>query len=273
MKKENGKPTLYYKIMRGMARILFPRAKITYEETPEENEAAIYVCNHSNVCGPIMITLDFPGKHKTWALSYALDKEKCENYAFHDIFFGKSRKIKWFWRLLSKIMRSALPPLLLYSDTIPVYHDTRIIKTFKESIAALKRGENVVIFAESPKMYSEYINEMQLGFVDLARIYYRETGKNLKFYPAYVCKKHRTIAVARPIEYDPSVPMSSQRITICDNLSRGIDRMARSLPKHKPIPFLPKRWYDAYGEYENDTDGYWKMIGGESCEEKHPVYK
>ncbi len=250
---------IYYKTIRGMIRLCYSHAKTVYEEQPD-NEPAVFVSNHSAIRGPIMMTLDFKRKHQTWAVSYALDSKKAANYAFHDVFFGNSRRCKWFWHMLSHVVAKGLPPLLNYSDTIPVYHDKSIIKTFKQSIKALTDGNDLVIFAESPKRFSEYINELQPGFIDIARPYYRKTGNALKFYPVYLEKKNAVISVGKPIAYDPDKSLDEQRDDITNYLRDSIDRLARKLPKHEPVPFLPERWYGSYGMYENDTLGYWMMI-------------
>lgn len=252
---------LYYKTIRGLLWLVFPRAKTVYEEQPDE--PAVFVGNHSAVRGPVMMTLDFKRKHQTWTVHCAMDGEATDNYAFHDIFFGNTRRGKGFWRMMSKIVAKALPPLLIYSDTIPVYHDKRILKTFKQSVKALTEGDDLVIFAESPKRYSEYICNLQEGFIDLARLYYRKSKKALKFYPFYVEKKNAVISVGKPIAYDPDRSLDEQRDEIAVYLRDNIDRLARALPKHKPVPFMAKNWYTAYGKYENDVAGYWKMIEGD----------
>lgn len=249
---------LYYKIVRGALRRNFPYAKTVYEEQP--SEPAVFVCNHSIVRGPVMMTLDFTRKHKSWTICFALDSKKAVNFAFHDILFGNSRRCKWFWHMLSHIVAKLLPPLLIYSDTIPVYHDKNIVKTFKQSVKALTDGDDLVIFAESPKRFSEYICELQPGFIDVARLYYRKTKKALKFYPVYLEKKNAVISVGKPITYDPEQPLDEQREKIAAYLRDNIDRLARALPEHQPVPFLPERWYSAYGMYEDDVYGYWKMI-------------
>lgn len=250
---------LYYKTVRGALRLCYPHAGTVYEEQPDA-EPAVFVCNHSAVRGPVMMTLDFKRKHQTWTVSHALDSKQAVNFAFHDIFFGNSRRCKWFWRLLSRIVAKLLPPLLYYSDTIPVYHDKNIVKTFKQSVKALSDGEDLVIFAESPKRFSEYICELQPGFIDIARLYYRKSKKAIKFYPVYLEKKNAVISVGKPIVYDPEQPLDEQRGVIAAYLRDNIDRLARALPEHKPVPFLPERWYSAYGMYENDVYGYWQMI-------------
>lgn len=249
---------LYYKFIRGILRLCFPRAKTVYEEEPD-TEPAVFVCNHSAIRGPVMMTLDFKRKHQTWTVHCALDSKKAVNYAFHDILMGNSRRFKRFWRMLAHIVAKLLPPLLWY-DTIPVYHDTGIIKTFKQSIRAMTEGSDLVIFAESPKRFSEYVCELQEGFIDIARLYYRKTKKALRFYPVYLEKKNAIISVGRPITYDPERSLDEQRSVIAAYLRDGIDRLARALPPHKPVPFMTDRWYSAYGMYEDDVQGYWRMI-------------
>lgn len=252
------KQGLYYKAVYGFLRWIYPCAKTLYEEVPEE--AGVFVCNHAAIRGPVMMTLDFPRPHKTWAVSLSMNKEAAKSYAFHDVFFGESRKHKWFYRFLSRIVAIALPPLVRGAQTIPVYHDTRILNTFKQSVKTLEAGEDLVIFAEKPERYSQFVCRINDGFISLAAMYYRRTKKILKFYPVYVEKKSGQICVGKPVAYDPEEPMDAQKERIGCYLTENIHRLGRSLPPHKPVPFVPQRWYDAYGQYENDVPGYWKMI-------------
>ena len=117
-----------------------------------------------------------------------------------------------------------------------------------------------MIFADSPKRFSEFINELQPGFVDIARLYYRKSKKALKFFPVYLEKKNAVISVGKPIAYDPAQSLDEQREKIVSYLRDNIDRLGRALPKHKPVNFMQPRWYTAYGQYEEDVAGYWKMI-------------
>ena len=66
--------------------------------------------------------------------------------------------------------------------------------------------------------------------------------------------------MGRPITYDPERSLDEQRSVIAAYLRDGIDRLARALPPHKPVPFMTDRWYSAYGMYEDDVQGYWRMI-------------
>ena len=251
-------PTLYYRFIRWIARLSFPRADTVFEVEPDE--PAVFVCNHSTIIGPVMTTLHFPLPQTSWTVSNAMSEDTAVSYAYHDVLVGRSRRFKGFWRILARIVSRMLPPVLRCSDVIPVYHDRRIITTFKESVRALEEGVNLIIFGESPERYSEYVNKLQPGLVDVARLYYRKTKKPLSFYPVYAEKKNHLISVGKPIAYDPDGDHDEQRESITDYLSGNIDRLARQMKPHKPVPFLSERWYAAYGEYEKDAFGYWKMI-------------
>lgn len=253
------KKSLYVTIFDWLARRIFPACEIkTKEELPDE--PAVYLCNHSAAVGPALMTLWFNKPHRTWIVSFALDKKLGPNYFYHDAFFGRGRKCKWFWRLLSKIVMPMLRPLLKQGEPIPVYHDRRIVEAFRESVAAMEEGKSIVIFPESPVRYSEYVHTVYDGFADIGRAYYTKTGKCLKFYPVYAEKKNRVISVGTPIEYDPTLPPREQRRVIAEHIQTGIDSLARELPPHKPVPFLPEFWYKYYGEYEHDVASYWKLF-------------
>ena len=73
-------------------------------------------------------------------------------------------------------------------------------------------------------------------------------------------KKNRKILVGKPIQYDPEIPLLKQREVVGNYLIENIDRLARSLKKHKPISFMREEWYDSYDEYTNSFAKYWKMI-------------
>lgn len=254
------KKNLYTKFFDWLARLVFPRCEIRTKEEGLSDEPAVYLCNHSAANGPALMTLWFPLRHKTWMISYALDKEIGPQYFYHDALFGRGRKCKWFWKLLSRIVMPMLRPLLQMGDPIVVHHDRRIVEAFNESVDALEKGQSVVIFPESPVRYSKYVHTVYDGFADVGRAYYAKTGKKLKFYPVYAEKSNRIISVGKPIEYDPSLPPKEARRRIAEFAQTGIDALARELPYHKPVPFLPEFWYKWYGEYEYNVAAYWKLL-------------
>ena len=257
------KKTLYARMFEPLAKMIFPKSKIVTKE-PLDKEPTVFLCNHSAAIGPALMTLYFKRPHRTWVIDFALDKKIGPNYFYHDAFFGRSRKCKGFWRLLAKITMPLLRPLLMLSDPILVHHDRRITETFKESIAALEDGNDLVIFPESPVRATEFVSKVYDGFADVGRLYFQKTGKCLKFYPVYCEKKNRVISVGEPISYNPELTSRDQRRVIAEYIQNGIDALARELPEHKPTPFMQPVWYEYYGEYENDVAAYWAL-----CNQKH----
>ncbi len=252
------KPLLYY-ILYPICRLQYMNTKVIYEE--EVNEPSIFISNHARADGPIM-THFFLKRNKTnWIINCSIDEKCVVNYAYHDILCGDMRKNKkktlkkaiWISKRLPKIIKAS-------ANLIPVYHDQRIKYTLNKSIEELENGRDIIIFAESPNDYSKYITNLQTGFVTLGNMYYKKTGKCLKFYPTYVSKKRKRILVGKPIKYDPLISINQNREIINRFMTENITRLALSLKPHKPITFLPEEWYIAYDRYRNDLYGYWKMI-------------
>ena len=256
---ERKRKSLYYKIVSAILHLVVPRADTVYE-VPTGDEPVVFVSNHASINGPLMMTFYFNRKCRIWAISEALDKTRTKSYAFHDVLVGESRRHFWFWKFMAGIVKVMLPPILIY-NTITVYRDKRILETFRNSTEALKQGYDIVVFGESTERYSEYVNEIQPGFVGLGRMYFRQTGKRLKFYPVYLNKENMLISVGSPIEYNPDMDPEEFKRTVCTFIRDGIDRLGRDMKPHKPVPFLPQNWYDTYGErFEHDVAGYWHMI-------------
>lgn len=256
---EEKRKSVYYKIVSAILHLVVPRAKTVFE-VPPGNEPVVFVSNHASINGPLMMTFYFSRKCRIWAIAESLDKVHTRSYAFHDVLVGDGKNSFRFWKFVAGIVKVMLPPILIY-NTITVYRDRRILETFRNSTDALKQGYDIIVFGESTERYSEYVNEIQPGFVGLGRMYYKQTGKRLKFYPVYLNKENRLISVGSPIEFDPDMDGEEFRKKTCTFIRDGIDRLGRSMKPHKIIPFLPQDWYDTYGErFEHDVAGYWHMI-------------
>ena len=137
--------------------------------------------------------------------------------------------------------------MLLFNNarTIPVYHDTRLITTYRDSIEKLSEGWNTIIFPEMNRRYNNVLYAFQDKFIDLARFYYRKTGKALSFVPIYNAPALRKTLIGEPIVFDPSRPIGEERVRICAALTDAITALACSLPEHRVVPYrnIPKRLY------------------------------
>ncbi len=252
---------LYTGFMRILAKCIFRKPEFIYEEPPTKGEPVVYTANHSQADGPVITSLYFPQPLRPWSIAQVLNKETAANFIYHDEFAGENKKYKWFWRLLSHPAAALLRPLLHAVGCIPVYHDRRVSQTFDESLKALTDGTSLVIFPECPEKFTEHINDFYGGFVKIGDLYYKKTGKLLKFYPTYIVKSLRKVLVGKPIEYSPDVRGSHSRKQFADALRDRTEALANTLPSHKVLPFLTKEWYNAYGHYwtENRMLEYWRL--------------
>ena len=124
-----------------------------------------------------------------------------------------------------------------HARTIPVYHDNRCLTTFRRSMEKLQDGYHLVIFPECREKYNNIVYEFQDRFIDVAKMYYKRTGKALCFVPMYLAPRLRKIFFGDPIRYDPAVPMDTQRVQIKQQLMDAITELACAQPLHTVIPY------------------------------------
>lgn len=126
-----------------------------------------------------------------------------------------------------------------------MYRDTRIVGTFKNTVKRLQEGNHVVIFPEHDVKYNHIIYDFQDKFIDVAKLYYRKTGKELSFVPLYIAPKLKKMFFGKPIRFCAANPMEEERRRICDYLMQEITEIAVSLPEHTVVPYrnIPKKLY------------------------------
>jgi len=126
------------------------------------------------------------------------------------------------------------------ANTVGVYRDARIISTFKKTVEKLCEGAHVVVFPEHDQPHNSIIQEFQDKFIDIARLYYKRTGRQLQFVPMYIAPKLRKMYLGEPVRFCPEQPMDGERKRICGYLMDEITRIACSLPEHTVVTYRKK---------------------------------
>ena len=244
MEKKKGFSYRCYRIIRWFVWLFYPRTKVVGAENLPERDA-IVVGNHAQMNGPITAELYLPGDHDTWCAGQMMALKEVPDYAFADFWSGKPKSIRWFYRGLSYVIAPLSVCVFNNARTIPVYHDTRIVKTFKQTLAALDQGKNVVIFPEHYQPYNSIINDFQDRFIDIAKQYYKRTGRCLSFVPLYNAPRLQTMYLGAAIRYDPKQPPAAERQRIKQALMERITDLALSAPPHTVVPYanIPKKQY------------------------------
>ena len=241
---EDKKISLAYRFLRWLVRLFYPKTRIVgTEHLPAE--ASVVVGNHTQMNGPIVGELYFPGRKYIWCAGEMLTWKDVPEYAFRDFW---SQKPKWthpFYKVLAYLITPLAVCIFNNAHTIPVWHDARLLSTFRASMQRLDEGNHLIIFPEKDEQYNAIVYQFQDRFIDIAKLYYKRTGRALQFVPMYIAPKLRTTYLGAPIRFDPSAPIAEERKRICAALMEEITRMAKSLPEHTVIPYrnIPRRLY------------------------------
>lgn len=242
MKKAKG--ARLYAAIKWAVKACYPKIEVVGQDNLPE-EPVILVGNHSQINGPIACELYAPGKHYTWCAGEMMHLKDVPAYAYRDFWSGKPKAVRWFYKLLSYLIAPLSVCIFNNANTIGVYHDTRIISTFKQTVQRLQEGNHVVIFPEHSVPYNHILCQFQDRFVDVAKLYHKRTGKAVCFVPMYLAPKLKKMYLGKPIRFCPDTPLEEERARIIRTLMQEITDMAVSLPEHIVVPYnnIPKKQY------------------------------
>ncbi len=226
-----------YRIIRWLVWLFYPKMQVQGEENLPEGEAVI-VANHCQMNGPICSELYCPGKHYTWCAGQMMKLKEVPQYAYRDFWQGKPKAVRWFYKLLSYVIAPISVCIFNNVNTVAVYHDSRVISTFKATVKHLEEGARVVILPETDAPGNGILTPFQDKFIDVARLYYKRTGKCLSFVPMYIAPNLKKMYFGKPVTFSPDAPMEAERSRICAYLHGQITAIARALPEHKVVPYL-----------------------------------
>ncbi len=238
------KKSLLFVVIRAAVKLFYPKIEVAGKENIPECDAVL-VGNHCLMNGPISAELYLPDNCYTWCAGQMMNLKEVPAYAFDDFWSQKPALLKPFYKLLSYIIAPISVSIFNSARTVGVYHDMRILSTFKNSVRMLKEGKNMVVFPEKDVPNNNIVYEFQDRFVDIAKLYYNTCKKTLTFVPVYISPKLKKIYVGEGIVFNPDVDIAEERQNICKYLSDEITTIARSLPEHTVVPYknLPKRCF------------------------------
>ena len=239
------KPSRSFPVFLRLVHFFFPKMEVVGLEKLPEDEPVIIAGNHTQMYGPIACELYFPEKRWTWCAGEMLHLKEVPAYAYRDFWSQKPKWSRWFFRIAAY----AIAPLSVYvfnrANTIEVYKDARILSTMRESLQRLQEGNNIVIFPEKDAKYNHILYDFQDGFIDLARMYHRRTGKELRFVPLYIAPALKKMVLGEPIRFCTENNPAEEKQRIRRHLMDEITTIACSLPRHRVVPYrnIPKRNY------------------------------
>ena len=225
-----------YRVIRWLVQFFYPKITVVGQENLPD-APVIAVGNHSQIHGPITAELYYPGKRRIWCAGQMMHMKEVPAYAYQDFWSGKPKWSRWFFRILSYLIAPIAACVFNNAFTIPVYRDTRLLNTFRQSVSALEDGSSLIIFPECAAKHNSIVNQFQDKFIDVAKLYYKRTGKAVSFVPMYLAPALKTLYLGTPIPFRPDVPIAQERERICGELMEQITKIGTSLPRHRVVPY------------------------------------
>lgn len=180
---------------------------------------AIYLSNHSGADGPLTYELYFPYLLTCWGAHEMFGNVKERWNYLYRIFYR--RKLHW-GRGRAFFVATLFAPIskLIYRGIglIPTYADGRFITSVKTSCRILDKDSPILIFPEdSSDGYNNPPESLNMGFITMAKLYYKMRGEDLPVYTAYLInEKHRKLAVAKPVYVNSLLKKGMTEEEICD---------------------------------------------------------
>ncbi len=233
-----------FRIIRWAVDVFYPKTEIIGAENIPD-EPVVIVGNHAQMHGPIVCELYFPQNFFTWCSGQMMHLRDVPDYAFEDFWSRKPPYIAWFFRILSFVIAPLSVIIFNNARTVPVYRDKRILVTFKRTVEKLEKGDSIVIFPEYDTEYNNILFEFSNRFIDIAKPYYKRTGKELCFVPIYIAPSLKKVYIGKAVRFCADAPIDEERIRICNYLMTEITNMATALPLHTVVPYrnVPKKMY------------------------------
>ena len=213
-----------YRILRWLCKT-FSRRMHTEWTVPFDKEPCVFVVNHAGAWGPIDMCAKFELRDecRPWFNAAVMDPKEVPAYVRQDYWWKPGCALEPFFNAtLPYIAAAVLPPILRSAPGVPVYHDARVMTTMRQSVRLLKEGRYIIIFPEQPSGWRSHHTWINTGFLQLAVLYFRSTGRNLNFWPVHIDRKERKILVGAPVAMDVSVPLEDQKEALSEKLAAGL---------------------------------------------------
>lgn len=197
----------------------------------KDGKIKVYISNHLQLYGPLVMHLHFPVKKKCfWVHENMMDKEKVAEQMGYTVLDKKRFKWApmWLRRLAIKVLKNLAVYILKYRAkgiAISRENTRELMKTFAISLKRANKRYSLVIFPEMDPI-DVGVGELFSGFTSFAKYAYKKTGKIVSFYPVYIDQANKKLNICEPIDYDPQNSNYSDEIV--DYITSSINSFVES---------------------------------------------
>jgi hypothetical protein len=196
---------------------------------------AVFIGRHQDMQGPVDIMAWVPLEFRLWSFYRFMSVRGCYRQYTEYTYTVRFGHNPFLSKVVAAIAAPFVSAFMNSMGGIPVYRGRKeIMDTFRLSVEALGLGENILIIPE--RDYTDEgsdAGDLYSGFVHIAQMYYKATGKALRFYPIYTSARDGRIYVEKPIAFDPAQPFHAERDRIVEALKKELS--SRTVEADFPI--------------------------------------
>ncbi len=200
---------------------------------------AIYIANHLGSVGPVQALLACPTRLYMWIRAEMMDHRRAPRYLYDD-FVHPTWHLNGRFGLAVATLVSRIAIVVFHGiDAIAVEDRTGLhVTAFHRSMALLSSGESLLIFPEDPSQPAESdtgLSPFLGGFVQLSRLYRRQTGAALPIVPVGISIARRALLVGRPIWPHGDCWCRGPTDAACRETRDRVAELVRTLEESAPV--------------------------------------
>ena len=201
---------------------IFMRPRYTSAVSLPET-GVMYVCRHLNMHGPITVTrkLGFDTHLMVYNVFFSFGSAY-KHYS--RITYAKNGKSTLKSKIKAFFVSLFVPRTMKSTKAIPVYRkDTRAITTLKNTVRYLEQDESVCVFPDIEyKAGEEESSDIYKGFLIIEKMYFKRTGKHVKFVPIVIDEENACIVERRPIVFSGEMPFDEEMQIVAEKIKEAI---------------------------------------------------
>ena len=226
----------WFRFMKKIMRCRYKEPKFVYLGERFGN-GGIIISNHVGTDAPLSLEIYCDKPIRLWG-AHEMNSGLVQCYKYQTEVYYHEKK---HWNIhLARLFCLIASPLtsLFYRGLrlISTYHDARFLKTLNESLRAIRKGDNIVIFPEdSSEGYLDELKGFYAGFLMLAE-FCRRAGIDVPIYVTYFRKRDMTYFVDAPIYYSELSKDGATKAEMAERLTERCNALGKMDPDDLPAP-------------------------------------
>ncbi|MBE5738492.1 MAG: hypothetical protein E7354_02050 [Clostridiales bacterium] len=191
----------WFRCLKKMMKVRYKKPEFKYLGE-EISTGGLIISNHEGTDAPMSFEI-YSGKPVRFWGAYQMNSGLVKMYKYQSkVYFHEKKHWSLFGARMFCLIASPLTNLFYKGlNLISTYPDGRFKTTIKESLEAIKNGENIVVFPEkSDNGYQVTLDGFYGGFVLFAEMC-KKNGIDLPIYVSYFNKQSKVYLVDAPILY------------------------------------------------------------------------